>query len=162
MCISIIWKCVLTLIWGWVDSRLSDKCCLAYLPMKDITQYEYWLSGFSFSPTKPSLWPMPCSPLAYNPCKNFPGIELVLDIENLSLDLIRPDDCTPNWTFVQELEHLHRGLIHLDDCTRKVKWLWGNLRTLLPVVVHAVPSLMVLPPLVSHCLYTFLDLEKQM
>ena len=44
------------------------------------------------------------APLAYNPCKNFPGVELVLDIENLSLDLIRPDDCTLNWTFAQGLD----------------------------------------------------------
>ena len=62
-------------------------------------------------PTKPSLWPS--SHLAYNPCKNFPGRELVLDIENRSLDLVRPDDCTPPLnictvarTFAHRVEHL--------------------------------------------------------
>ena len=140
----------------------------AYERHHTIWNYEYWLSGFSFSPTKPGLWP--CSPLAYDTCKNFPGIELALDIENLSLDLIRPDDCTPMlnictgaWTFAQRLDppwwlHEEGEMIvgqsaHAASCCRSccsVAVLLGGPWSYLP------------PPLVSHCLYTFPDLEKQM
>ena len=101
--ISIIWKCVLTLIWGLVDSRLSDKCCLADLPMKDITQYEYWLSGFSFSTTKQSL--QPCSPLAYNrKLQKFPRRRTCTWHWESELG---PD--TPWWLHTN-VEHLYRSL----------------------------------------------------
>ena len=90
-CFSIIWKCFLTLIWGLVDNRLSDKGCLVDLPMKDITILIIRLFIQDYS---------------YN---KVPRGELVIDIENMSLDLIRPDDwtlniCTRAWTFAQELD----------------------------------------------------------
>ena len=123
-CFSIIWKCILTLIWGSsleVDNRLSDKCCLVDLPMKDTTIciliIRLFIQDYVSNKARPST--------ACNSWKEkFPWGELVLDIESLSLDLIRPDDCTPmlyictpmliiytgTWSFRQELEHLHRSL----------------------------------------------------
>ena len=113
-CFSIIWKCILTLIWGSsleVDNRLSDKCCLVDLPMKDTTICILIIRLFiqDYVANKARHAP------AFKPCKHFLNLYLTLGIWAWSwYALIIAHLC---WRFAQELEHLHSSL---DICT--VAW----------------------------------------